>query len=97
MCYFNLSINSNTIPFETAYYSHIVKACQEDKYRLVSPDYSSAIDIDKTSNYELKYDSDLDKDYLEYGFPSFNISCRLQPIQPFIYIVLIFLKDLRIF
>lgn len=83
---FNLTLNSNAIPLETAYYSHIVKACQEDKYRLVSPDYSSAIDIDKTSNYELKYDSDLDKDYLEYGFPSFNIHCKLQPIQPFIYV-----------
>ena len=83
---FYININSNVIPLETAYYSHVVKACQKDKYRLVSPDYSSAIDIDKTSNYELKYDSDLDKDYLEYGFPSFNIHCKLQPIQPYIYI-----------
>lgn len=83
---FNLSINSNAIPIETSYDSHIVKACQEDKYRLVSPDYSSAIDIDKTSNYTLRFDSDLQKHFLEYGFPSFAIHCKLQPIQPYIYI-----------
>lgn len=81
---FNLNLTSNAIPLEQAFSSNVVKMCQEDKYRLVSPDYSSAVEIDKSFNFKLKNDGN--NDYLEYGYPEFNIHCKLQPIQPYIYI-----------
>lgn len=83
---FNYSINSTAISDEDIYYSHSFKYLQEKKYRLVSPDYSSIVELNRQLNSSLLYDSVEDKDYIKSGFPTFNISCRLQPIQPYIYI-----------
>ena len=56
------------------------KQLQAYKFRLVSPDYSSATELDITMNATYQTDR------LIAGYPDFNIHCKLQPIQPYIYV-----------
>jgi len=56
------------------------KKIQSKNYRLVSPDYNSITELNKRFNYAISNNT------INCGFTSFNAVCKLQPIQPFIYV-----------
>lgn len=82
---FNYTISSPAIQDNTTYNPVDIKKLQNEKFRLISPDYSSAIELNRDFNSEFDQDNE-GNIYIRYGFPDFYIHCKLQPIQPYIYI-----------